>query len=183
MIDTLYAPLEQYLQTQSLSLKSVKGYFEPGLWQLLTEQPNSWLGSYSNWNELELAAYQLAKQKLSERYGSNMAAWRWGDVNALKVQHPFSKQMPMLSGLLDMPTTQAFGDTFMPAVQGKSFGASQRFIAQPGHLENAILTVAGGQSGHPLSPFYRTGFNDYAGGGNTPLLPGKITHQIVISPK
>ncbi|MCG9758178.1 penicillin acylase family protein [Pseudoalteromonas sp. Isolate6] len=182
LIDTLYAPLEQYLQTQSLSLKSVKGYFEPGLWQLLTEQPNSWLGAHSSWNELELAAYQLAKQKLSERYGSNMAAWRWGDVNALKVQHPFSKQMPMLSGLLDMPTTQAFGDTFMPAVQGKAFGASQRFIAQPGHLENAILTVAGGQSGHPLSPFYRTGFNDYAEGGDTPLLPSKITHQIVITP-
>ncbi|MCO7201416.1 penicillin acylase family protein [Pseudoalteromonas sp. OANN1] len=183
LIDTLFAPLEQHLNTQKLSLKPVKRYLEPGLWQLLTEQPNSWLGEHGSWVELELAAYKLAKQKLSERYGSNMAAWRWGDVNALKVQHPFSKQMPMLSGLLDMPTAQAFGDTFMPAVQGKSFGASQRFIAQPGHLQNAILTVAGGQSGHPLSPFYRSGFADYAEGENTPLLPGELTHQIVISPK
>ncbi|MBO4210985.1 hypothetical protein GSF22_34090, partial [Micromonospora echinofusca] len=59
---------------------------------------------------------------------------------------------------------------------------SQRFIAQPGHLQNAILTVAGGQSEHPLSPFYRSGFADYAEGENTPLLPGELTHQIVITP-
>jgi len=68
-------------------------------------------------------------------------------------------------------------------VQGRSFGASQRFIVQPGHLENAILTVPGGQSGHPLSNFYRAGFSQYINAENTPLLPQALVHQIIISPK
>ncbi|MEJ6476491.1 penicillin acylase family protein [Pseudoalteromonas piscicida] len=183
VIDTLYAPIEAALQQNKLSLQPLKRYLEPGLWQLLEAQPDSWLGSHQSWSDLQLSAYQLAKQQLSERFGTNMAAWRWGEVNALKVQHPFSKQIPMLSGLLDMPTVQGFGDSFMPAVQGKAFGASQRFIAQPGHLQDAILTMAGGQSGHPLSPFYRSGFKAYAEGKNTPLLPQALTHTIEIKPE
>ena len=34
----------------------------------------------------------------------------------------------------------------MPAVQAPSFGASERFFVSPGHLEDAILTLPGGQS-------------------------------------
>ena len=81
-----------------------------------------------------------------------------------------------------MPTAPGFGDSYMPAVQKTSFGASQRFIAQPGHLESAILTVPGGQSGHPLSEFYRAGFDEYVEGKHTPLLPQAFMHQIEIVP-
>lgn len=42
----------------------------------------------------------------------------------------------------------------------------------------AILTLPGGQSGHPLSPYYRAGYNDYVEQKNTPLLPGEIVHRI-----
>ncbi|MEI5640140.1 MULTISPECIES: penicillin acylase family protein [unclassified Pseudoalteromonas] len=182
LIEHIFAPLEQALVEQQLSLARIKRYLEPALWQILEQQPTSWLGDNDDWSQLQLRAYQDAKAKLRHRFGSNMAAWRWGDVNALQVQHPFSKQMPILSGFLDMPVAQGFGDTFMPAVQGRSFGASQRLIAQPGHLEHAILTIAGGQSGHPLSPFYRAGFEQYVAAKATPLLPGTITHRIEIQP-
>lgn len=70
----------------------------------------------------------------------------------------------------------------MPAVQGKSFGASQRFIVQPGREEQAIMTIPGGQSGHPLSDFYRSGFNDYVNHRKTPLLPSHPIHEIRFSP-
>ena len=59
----------------------------------------------------------------------------------------------------------------MPAVQAPSFGASERLFVSPGYLEDAILTLPGGQSGHPLSEFYASGFNDYATHAATPLLP------------
>jgi len=98
------------------------------------------------------------------------------------IEHPFAKQMPLLAKLLNMPTAAGFGDSYMPAVQGPSFGASQRFIAQPGHLEHAILAIPGGQSGQPLSEFYRAGFSDYVEGKHTPLLPQTLMHQIVIKP-
>ncbi|WP_235869510.1 penicillin acylase family protein [Veronia nyctiphanis] len=69
----------------------------------------------------------------------------------------------------------------MPAVQGKHFGASQRFFVQPGNEENAILTVPGGQSGHPLSPYYRNGYDEYTSAEATPLLPNVPIHKITFT--
>ena len=40
----------------------------------------------------------------------------------------------------------------------------------------------GGPSGHPLSPFYRTGFDDWAAGRATPFLPGPAQHWLILHP-
>ncbi|QTL36590.1 penicillin acylase family protein [Pseudoalteromonas viridis] len=181
-LDQLFAPVETRLQQAKGSLSPLKRYLEPATWQLLREQPAHWRAQHSDWDSLLLASYEAAKAQLTETQGRDMAAWQWGRVNQLEVKHPFSRQMPLLSGLLDMPVVAGFGDSYMPAVQKPAFGASQRFIAQPGHLDNAIMSIAGGQSGHPLSPFYRAGFSGYAQGEAVPLLPGKITHRISFKP-
>ncbi len=102
-----------------------------------------------------------------------MDTLRWGSVNKLKVKHPFSAQIPFFGDMLNMDAVEGFGDTYMPAVQSTGFGASQRFFVSPGHLEKVILTLPGGQSGHPLSEFFTAGFNDYATQAATPLLPGE----------
>ena len=82
-----------------------------------------------------------------------------------------------------MPEIPGYGDTFMPAVQGRSFGASQRLFVRPGQLDKAVLTLPGGQSGHPLSAFYKAGFDDYAKHRMTPLLPGKPLHTLTFMPE
>ncbi|ESP93580.1 penicillin acylase family protein [Pseudoalteromonas luteoviolacea] len=181
VIDIVFSPVEQYLQGQDETLAHLARYFEPALWQLIQTQPKTWLAGHQDWQHLLEAAYLRTHARLQTKFGAGMANWTWGEVNTLTVQHPFSQQMPFLSRFLDMPAVPGFGDSYMPAVQGKSFGASQRFIAQPGHLENAVMTVAGGQSGHPLSPYYRKGFSAYAEGQLTPLLPGSIQHTIEFS--
>ncbi len=185
LIDNLFAPLQQDLEKQALSLKSVKRYLEPGIWQLLQQQPASWLPKDSQtWNHLLVTSYQQAKDRLLAEHSQTGALTdlRWGKVNAFTITHPFSKQVPWLASLLDMPVTDAWGDTYMPAVQGHDFGASQRLFVQPGNEENAILTIPGGQSGHPLSPYYRKGFMDYVNDKDTPLLPQAIEHSLVLSP-
>ncbi|KZN36060.1 hypothetical protein N480_18905 [Pseudoalteromonas luteoviolacea S2607] len=182
VIDIAFAKLEHRLKQEEETLRHLTRYFEPALWQLIEKQPASWRSGYESWQALLEDAHNQSKQNLTQKFGSNMIDWQWGKVNALTIQHPFSKQMPMLSRFLDMPIMPGFGDTFMPAVQSRSFGASQRFIAQPGHLHKAVMTVAGGQSGHPLSPYYRSGFEAYATGQLTPLLPGDIVHTIELLP-
>ncbi|WP_440054666.1 penicillin acylase family protein [Pseudoalteromonas sp. T1lg65] len=182
LLDRIFSPVEHVLKQQNSSLSHIERYLEPAMWQLLQQQPEDWLVQDESWQALQLASYQTAKQQLSQQFGENMAAWQWGTVNQLKVQHPFSKQIPWLSHLLDMPEMPGFGDKYMPAVQAPASGASQRFIVQPGYLDQAIMTVAGGQSGHPLSPFYRAGFEAYATGETVPLLPSERMHQIIITP-
>ena len=181
VINGLFSPLENKLKALNSSLKPVKRDLEPAVWQLIEAQPEAWLNpEYANWNQQMLAAFDRVITKLTEQYGNNPHSWEWGKVNELVIEHPFAKQIPVLKSLLNMPTAPGFGDTFMPSVQGRSFGASQRFIVQPGHLDKAIMAIPGGQSGHPLSEFYRAGFNDYVSNGLTPLLPQEIAHSITI---
>jgi len=187
LIDEIFAPIESALVKHDLSLSPIKRDLEAGVWQLLKDFPDSWLtDKHISWPQLMNQVYMDMRKNLLAEHGANeqdsLHVLAWGKVNELKLQHPFSKQIPLLSSLLDMPTVPGFGDSFMPAVQKNGFGASQRFFVQPGLEKNAILTIPGGQSGHPLSPFYRSGFDDYVKAQNTPLLPSDAIHRIEINP-
>jgi penicillin amidase len=83
-----------------------------------------------------------------------------------------------MSNWLNMPHAKGFGDSYMPAVQSGSFGASQRLIVRPGNEDEGILTIPGGQSGHFLSQYYGSGYDDYINHKNTPLLPSQLIHRI-----
>ena len=183
VINSVFSAMQAKLQAQGGSLKYVKRDLEPAIWQLIEQQPSSWLNpQFADWDAQLTDSFRQVVSNLSKEFGSNLKAWQWGKVNELVIEHPFAKQIPQLSKFLNMPTAAGFGDSYMPAVQGRSFGASQRFIAQPGHLENAIMAIPGGQSGHPLSPFYRAGFDDYVAAKPTPLLPQTLIHEITILP-
>jgi penicillin G amidase len=75
------------------------------------------------------------------------------------------------------------GDHHMPRVQDGAFGASERMAVSPGHEAQGYLELPGGASGHPLSPFYRSGFDDWAKGVATPFLPGAATHTLELQPE
>ena len=42
--------------------------------------------------------------------------------------------------------------------------------------------MPGGQGGHPLSPFYRAGHDDWAQGRAAPFLPGAAAHVLRLLP-
>ncbi len=188
VINALLTPIEATLQQDGLSLRPVLRHVEPGIQQIIQQQALEWLPEDTETiNEFLMQQYRLSRQKMLEQYVEGnidrLDELTWGNVNALHIQHPFSRVMPWLSDFLDMPKVPGFGDSFLPAVQNGTHGASQRFIIQPGLEEQAILTVPGGQSGHPLSDFYRLGFDDYITNQPTPLLPGDIEYTIEFSPR
>lgn len=107
----------------------------------------------------------------------------WGEQNTAKIQHPLAKAIPALGWFLDMPGDELPGDTgHVVRAQGPAFGASQRLSVSPGHEENGLLHMPGGQSGHPLSPFYGAGHSAWVNGEPTPLLPGAVTHMLTLVP-
>jgi penicillin amidase len=71
----------------------------------------------------------------------------------------------------------------MPRVQDRSFGQSERLVVAPGHEAEGLLVVPGGQSGHPLSPYYRSGQDAWANGEMQPLLPGPAQHTLTLTPQ
>ena len=96
------------------------------------------------------------------------------------VAHPFTMFVPQLTPWLAAPTTPMPGASFMPRVQHRRSGASQRMVVSPGKEELGIFHMPGGQSGHPLSPFFLAGHDDWVNGTSSPLLPGPMEYQLVL---
>jgi len=100
----------------------------------------------------------------------------------VRIQHPLSLAVPRLSNWLDIPPEPLPGDDAMPRVQGIDFGASERFVVSPGHEDTGLFQMPGGQSGHPLSPWYHDGYATWARGEPAPFLPGAAAHVLVLVP-
>ena len=149
---------------------------------LIAARPMHWLPeTYANWDELLVEAARVTEQRLTAEQSLQQATW--GQVNTTAIQHPLSKALPWVSGWLDMPARQVPGDNHMPRVQGSAFGASQRLVVSPGREKEGIYHQPGGASGHFLSPFYRTGYEDWVDGTASPLLPGEAEHELKLLPR
>lgn len=157
--------------------------YEEPLWQLVTTRPEHLLNpQFENWDALLLAAADavtadLAREKLRP------ATATWGKRNTAAIRHPLGHFLPRwLTGWLDLPADPLPGDTYTPRAQSPRFGASNRLVVSPGREEQGLLHMPGGQSGHPLSPFYRAGHAAWVRGEPTPFLPGPAQHTLTLTP-
>ncbi|MFM8586591.1 MAG: penicillin acylase family protein [Gammaproteobacteria bacterium] len=154
--------------------------FEGSLWRLVTEQPPHLLSAnYKDWRALLLAQADAVIQSAEESCVT-LASCTWGLRNTAKIRHPLSPSLGPLGRYLDMPERALAGDMNAPRVTGPSFGASERFAVSPGREAEAYMQLPGGASGHPLSPFYRAGFDDWVEGRMRPLLPGPAIHTLTL---
>jgi penicillin amidase len=159
------------------------GLFEAAGWRLASERPGSVLPpGGGGWRGFLLERLDVVTSQLMEDCGT-LEACEFGKLKPTEVRHPLSRAVPLLSKLLDMPTLPRQGDHHMPRVQDGTFGASQRFAVSPGRERDGYLQLPGGPSGHPLSPFYRSGYDDWANGRPTPFLPASPAHRLVLAPK
>lgn len=182
VINQVMKPIVDELKTHDAQGWAVTRTIEPAIWAIINDKSESWLPKPNkDYQTFLTSAYDVTLEKLQERHadGTNdYEALRWGNVNALRVEHPFASSLGPFKSMFNMPTVEGFGDSYLPAAQGNAFGASERFIARPGDLQSAIMTVPGGQSGHVLSNYYKAGFDDYAQQKSTPFLPGPLQHKL-----
>ena len=157
--------------------------FEAVLWPILRERPEHLLpGRYENWDELLLDAIRSNLHWFHDNYEGGLAERTWGEVNTASIRHPLSRSLSFASAWLDMPADRLNGDVDLPKAQSPAFGASQRFSVSPGDEENGLMQMPTGQSGHPLSPFYRKGHDDWVHGRPNPFLPGEPQHTLLLLP-
>jgi penicillin G amidase len=156
--------------------------FEGPLWQLVTSQPLHLLAKdYADWREFLRAQADATIAELAASC-PQLARCTWGARNTVRIRHPLSRALPRLHQLIDMPALELPGDQNMPRVQNGTEGASERFAVSPGHESEGYLHIPGGQSGHPLSPYYRAGFMEWARGEPLPFLPGVAEHTLTMTP-
>ncbi len=155
--------------------------FEVPLWSLVQAKPLHWLpAKHPSWDALMLeAADEFLDSAVKD--AKPLAAMTWGARNTMRIEHPIARFLPpALRGILSMTAEPLPGDGDMPRVQGPTFGASERMVVAPGREEEGIFHMPGGASGHFLSPFFRSGHEDWATGRATPFLPGPAKSKLTL---
>jgi penicillin amidase len=136
-------------------------------------------------------ALEEADKELTTRLGADPAQWKWGDLHRLHFRHPIFRYVPVLSDWLDadLPTD---GDAFtvnrgVPIGNPDTpdladvHGPTMRLIVDLKNPMQAVATLAGGQSGNPLSAHYADGLADWRDGHYRPIVQPPL-HTLILTP-
>ena len=170
-------------------------HLEGVVWPLLQQRPAHLLprrfacdgddcsaAGVAGWDALLEDAAQQVRDEFAD--AGPLAERRWGERNTAAICHPLASALPGIARRhLCMPADPLPGDSMMPRVQAPDFGASQRMVVAPGHEADGLAHMPGGQSGHPLSPFWGAGHADWAQGRPSPFLPQATTHTLRLVPQ
>lgn len=178
VLPPIFAPCAEAYQNFSYR----RFHIEPAVWDILTKRPAHLLDpQFATWDDLLLMAADEVMNELNHDHVPIDRA-TWGRFNTARIQHPFGKLSSLAGKWLSAPKDELAGDYNTPRVQAPDDGASERFVVSPGHEENGIFHMPGGQSGHPLSPFFLAGHEAWVRGEPTPFLPGKTAHTLTLTP-
>jgi penicillin amidase len=148
--------------------------WEAPLWRIVCQRPPHLLPSrYATWDAALVAAADAAWRAAS--------AGPWGEMNRLRMQHPFSKMLPLVSRWLDMPSAPLDGDLHMPLSQISVHGPVQRMVVAPGREDAGIANLAGGQASNPRTPYFGHGHDAWIQARPTTFLPGPAAYQLTLT--
>ncbi len=158
-------------------------HVEAALWDLITKKPAHLLDpAFASWDEVLLTAADDVLAEIGKEHVPLERA-TWGEQNVAQIKHPFAKIAALAGWWLSLPHDSLPGDYDTPRVQAPDDGASERFVVSPGHEDQGIFEMPGGQSAHPLSPFFKAGHSAWVKGEASPFLPGKTEHTLTLTPK
>jgi penicillin amidase len=120
--------------------------------QFITNNPQGWLPpGYATWDDF-LAA--VVKQALASA-PLDLHHWSYGSSHPIRIEHPLFGRIPWFRGWTGVGPLPMPGDTTTVLQSGPTFGPSQRFTIDWSNPDAATENVVLGQSGDPLSPYYR----------------------------
>lgn len=132
-------------------------------------------------------ALEEAVTTLGQRYGADMAQWRWGDAHAAQFSHPVLSRVPVLGWLSTLSIPTDGGDftvnrgTFTPGDEfTHSHGAGLRAVYDLASLDDSRLVIATGQSGNPLSRHYGDQLRAWRNGNTFPIGPTAPASAVLI---
>ena len=152
------------------------------LLRLIEERPPHLLPAGSaDWNARFRAILSGTVESIGNGSGPPLAT-PWGEINRLDAAHPMAG-LPLLGGMLSLPRDAQAGSAVSIRVAAPDRGAVFRLVVSPAAPEAGYLQMAGGQSGHFLSPHFRDQHADWAAGRPAPFLAGPAIDRFTLVPR
>lgn len=171
--------------TLAIAKDEVKGAYPP-YWQeqelflidVLTGKEAAWCDDITT-PEAEDCAQVLSASldrtvtQLQKRFGDDIAEWRWGKAHVAVFENRFLGRLPGLNGFANQRIETSGGDHTLNRGQSTpsddplyrhGHGAGYRAVYDLADLANSRFSLAGGQSGNPVSPHYADLLEDWRDG-------------------
>jgi penicillin G amidase len=149
--------------------------------------PSPWLPrGYKDWDALLTEAVRRGLDQ--GKAPADLSHWNYGSWHVIDLEHPIYQLLPLVKGWAGTGEQPLNGDTTTIKQVGRAFGPSQRFTMDWSAPDASTENIALGQSGDPLSPWYRDQWPAWYGGTTFPLpfspqtVAGQTTHTLQLVP-
>jgi penicillin amidase len=132
---------------------------------------------YKNWDELLTAA--VRKGMKDGKAPGDVADWNYGSWHVVELDHPLARFLPFIGRVADEGPLPLSGDKTTVKQVERAFGPSQRFTMDWSNVDGSTENIVLGESGNPLSPYFRDQWNDWYSGTTfaLPFTPSAVAAQ------
>jgi penicillin amidase len=131
--------------------------------EIIMRAKADWLPpAYKNWDALLTGA--VRKGMKDGKAPGDVARWSYGSWHVVDIEHPLAKFLPLVGRVAGTGPQPQSGDTTTVKQVGRDFGPSQRFTMDWSNIDGSAENIVLGESGNPLSPYFRDQWNNWYGG-------------------
>ncbi|MGA3263947.1 MAG: penicillin acylase family protein [Terracidiphilus sp.] len=146
--------------------------------EIIMHASPDWLPpGYKNWDALLTEAVRQGMKK--GKAPGDVAEWSYGSWHVVDIEHPLAGFLPLIGRVAGTGPQPLSGDTTTVKQVGREFGPTQRFTMDWSNIDGSTENIVLGESGNPLSPYYRDQWNDYYAGTTFafPFTPAAVAAQ------
>jgi len=130
--------------------------------------PSEWLPpDFPNWDALLTEAVRRGLD--SGKAPDDLARWKFGSWHVVDLEHPIFGMLPIVKSWAGTGEQPLVGDSVTIKQVGRAFGPSQRFTMDWSAPDTSTENITLGQSGNPLSPWFRDQWPAWYNGTTFPL--------------
>ncbi len=132
---------------------------------------------YKNWDALLTAAVRKAMH--DSHAPADVAEWSYGSWHVVDIEHPLAGFLPLIGRVAGTGPQPQSGDGTTVKQVGRTLGPSQRFTMDWSNIDGSTENIVLGESGNPLSPYFRDQWNDWYNGTTfaLPFTPAAVAAQ------
>jgi penicillin amidase len=146
--------------------------------EIIMHASPDWLPpAYKNWDALLTDAVRWGMK--NGKAPADVAQWSYGSWHVVDIEHPLAAFLPLVGRVAGTGPQPLSGDTTTVKQAVGEFGPSQRFTMDWSNIDGSTENIVLGESGDPLSPYFRDQWADYYGGTTfaLPFTPAAVAAQ------